>query len=93
MGKKKTVEAYKDVKELNWEGEKSEFRIQNSEIGDQDTGIEGVPGSWGVLEQLALHLEKVDPEVRKDNPVWHWALCDDHCTFIFKDGRKATIKI
>lgn len=75
--KSKVAEAYTDVRELNWE--------------ETDTGIEGVPGSWGVLEQLAGHLEKVDPEIRKDNPVWHWALCDDHCTFIFRDGRKVTI--
>ncbi len=75
MAKKSKVEAYTDVKELNWE----------------DAGIEGVPACWGVLEKLAEHLEKVDPEVRTDNPVRHWALCDDHCTFVFRDGRKVVV--
>ncbi len=98
MGKKKTAaEPYKDVKELNWEeteeenltGSSTDMDIVNNTT--KDTGIEDVPASWGVLEQLAGHLEKVEPEIRKGNPVWHWALCDDHCTFIFRDGRKVTV--
>lgn len=87
MGKKK-LEPYTDVKELTWE--ETETGEQDSGFRIQDSGIEGVPASWGVLERLALHLQQVDPELRT-SPVWHWALCDDHCTFVFKDGRKAVI--
>ncbi len=83
MARKSKAEAYKDVKELNWE--------ETGPAPAEDQGIEGVPASWGVLERLALHLDQVDPELRQNNPVWHWALCDDHTTFIFRDGRKVTI--
>ena len=80
--KKKKIEPYENVKELNWE---------ETEI--QDTGLEDVPASWTVLDQLAQHLFQVEPEIRNNNPVWHWALCDDHCTFVFRDGRKVVINL
>ena len=80
--KKKKIEPYESVKELNWE--ETEIR---------DTGLEDVPASWTVLDQLAQHLFQVAPEIRNNNPVWHWALCDDHCTFVFRDGRKVTINL
>lgn len=36
---------------------------------------------------------KVDPQISAGNPIWHWALSDDHCTFIFKDGRKVRVEL
>ena len=84
MGKEKKAE------------EKSEIRNQKSEMeqgpgaGDQGSETSGMlTAAIGVM--LEKYLQQVDPEIRKDNPVWHWALCDDHCTFVFRDGRKAVI--
>ncbi len=91
--KSKTVEAYTDVKELNWEEteEKSEIRNQNSEMLFADGVMRFSLIQKEIGDMLLEQLQKVDPEIRKGNPVWHWALCDDHCTFIFRDGRKVTV--
>ena len=37
--------------------------------------------------------EKVDPEITAGNPVEHWAVADDHCTFVFRDGRKVRVSL
>ena len=107
MGKKKSAEAYQDVKELNWEETEPENLTggsveQDSGSGNQDSdkdpGISfmsgvlmGSVGAKAVGDMLLENVMKVEPEIRENNPVWHWALCDDHCTFVFRDGRKVTI--
>ena len=109
---KKTVEPYKDVKELNWETESAERKAESGKDPGQETGpgfeergsrgedrdweIGGPAADLRILERriidvLQYNLNRVDPEIAKDNPVWKWALCDDHCTFVFRDGRKAVI--
>jgi len=42
---------------------------------------------------LGIIREKVDPEITADNPVEHWAVADDHCTFVFRDGRKVRVSL
>ncbi len=83
---KKTVEPYKDVKELNWE---------ETGVSSQGQGASELPAAGfqytGIREALWDCLDRVDPEITKDNPVWKWALCDDHCSFVFRDGRKVTV--
>ena len=85
---KKTVEPYKDVKELNWE---------ETEKPNEDPGIEFDPGlkvdlAKEVLGDVLIRaLMKVDPDIRRDNSVWDWAITDSHCTFVFRDGRKVTV--
>lgn len=77
---KKNVEPVTDVKELNWEEPAAEFPAAGRQIPAK-----------GILDALREYMDQVDPEIKKDNPVWKWALCDDHCTFIFRDGRKVVI--
>ena len=85
---KKTVEPYKDVKELNWE---------ETGVSSQGQGASELPAAGcqfpaeRICDALRDRLDRVDPEITKDNPVWKWALCDDHCSFVFRDGRKVTV--
>ena len=84
MGKAKKAEENSEIR-----NQKSEME-QGPETGDQGSETSGMlTAAIGVM--LEKYLQQVDPEIRTDNPVWHWALCDDHCTFVFKDGRKAVI--
>lgn len=64
----------------------------------QEAAAVAMPGTESyqgltIVDALKAFLDQVDPELRTDNPVWHWALCDDHCTFVFRDGRKTVISI
>ena len=45
-----------------------------------------------ILNTLQEAWEKVEEELRKNNPVRHWAVADDHCTFVFRDGRKIRVE-
>ena len=42
---------------------------------------------------LGIIRAKVDPEITAGNPVEHWAVADDHCTFVFRDGRKVRVSL
>ena len=55
------------------------------------TEFPGVKDGATVRESLDLAFQQLDQELKEGNPVWHWALCDDHCTFVFRDGRKVVI--
>lgn len=46
---------------------------------------------WTVDQVLNMMIDRVDPELKTGNPVWHWCLADDHCTFIFRNGQKVTV--
>ena len=48
-----------------------------------------------IIAQLLIEIAstKIDPEIRKDKVIAHWALADDHATFIFDDGSKVRIAI
>lgn len=102
MAKKaKTVEAYSDVKELNWENGADEgTKVPLSEDPEPVKGTKiSLPGLDAITEEQRLkqslydYWQQVDPEIRKENPVWHWCLADDHCTFVFKDGRKVVLPL
>ena len=96
---KKTVEPYKDAEQGTGNGEQGigpGFEERGSRGEDRDWKIGGPAADLRILERriidvLQYNLDQVDPEIVKDNPVWKWALCDDHCTFVFRDGRKAVI--
>lgn len=102
MAKKaKTVEAYSDVKELNWECEEdkgTKVPSAGSEEPDKGTkvplsGLDEIPEEQLLKQSLYDYWQQVDPEIREENPVWHWCLADDHCTFVFKDGRKVVMPL
>ena len=42
---------------------------------------------------LNIAKQKVDPEITAGNPIWHWSVSDDHCVFVFKDGRKVRVEL
>ena len=89
---KKTVEAYKDAEQGTGNG----YEERGSRGEDRDWEIGGPAADLRILKRTICSvlidcLDQVDPEIAKDNPVWKWALCDDHCTFVFRDGRKAVI--
>ena len=46
------------------------------------------------INLIGTFVQKCCPEdLWKDNPVWHFSICDDHITVIFKDGRKQRINL
>lgn len=72
------------------------FEERGSRGEDRDWEIGGPAADLRILPRticgvLIDCLDRVDPEIAGNNPVWKWALCDDHCTFIFRDGRKVVI--
>ena len=82
---KKKAEAYNDVTELNWED------IKVPLPGFEKTTHLNLTDPISVI--LANAWTTLDPELQKEHAVWHWALADDHVTFIFKDGRKIRVKL
>ena len=89
---KKTAEPYKDAEQ----GAGNGYEERGSRGEDRDWEIGGPAADLRILKRticgvLVECLDQVDPEIAKNNPVWKWALCDDHCTFVFRDGRKAVI--
>ena len=82
---KKKAEAYNDVTELNWEETEppiAGFRpIAKLDLNNPITVI--LNNAW----------TQIDPEIRKEGAIWHWALADDHITFIFRDGKKIRIEL
>ena len=102
---KKTVEPYKDAEQGTGNGEQGTgpgFEERGSRGEDREEGtvdpraaavkaVSKVNIGFPIGTALRDCLDQVDPEIAKDNPVWKWALCDDHCTFVFRDGRKAVI--
>ena len=42
---------------------------------------------------ITIVQEKVDPTITNNNPVWHWCLADDHCTFVFRNGQKVRVEL
>lgn len=55
--------------------------------------FEAVPAGFALRDGLYAALDLVEPGIAENNPVWHWAYCDDHCTFVFRDGRKVTLSL
>ena len=55
--------------------------------------FDAVPAGLSLRDALYGALDLVDPGISENNPVWHWAYCDDHCTFVFRDGRKVTLPL
>ena len=89
MAKKNKPEPYKDVNELNWEETE---KPAAEEMMLFDPGVLRFSIAQQLVgEALLMQLQKVEPEIRKDNPVMKWALCDDHTTFIFRNGQKVTV--
>ena len=89
---KKTAEAVEESVERKAESGKEP--IQGTGNGKQGTELPVAGCRFpveGIREALLDCLDQVDPEITENNPVWHWALCDDHCTFVFRDGRKVVI--
>jgi len=92
-------EPYQDVKDPdrekteNTEKEVSEPKKEVSDPGIQfaEPGLRMSVAEKMIGDVLLEALMKVDPEIRKDNPVWHWSIADDHCTFIFRNGQKVRI--
>ena len=55
--------------------------------------FDAVPAGLSLRDALYGALDLVEPGISENNPVWHWAYCDDHCTFVFRDGRKVTVLV
>ena len=55
--------------------------------------FEAVPAGLSLRDALYGALDLVEPGISENNPVWHWAYCDDHCTFVFRDGRKVVLTL
>lgn len=97
MGKKeKKTDALRrdDPKENNWEipSETEVSRQEDPGIEFMEPGLKMSIASQVVGDVLIQNLMKVDAELRRGNPVWHWCLADDHCTFVFRNGQKVTVK-
>ena len=55
--------------------------------------IDDMPDDLRLKRSLYDCWCQVDPEIREDNPVWRFAYCEDHVSFVFRDGRKVTISL
>ena len=55
--------------------------------------FDAVPAGLSLRDALYGALDLVEPGISENNPVWHWAYCDDHCTFVFRDGRKVSLPL
>ena len=85
-------EPYQDVKDPDREGtEKPETEVSGPGAEFTEPGLKFSPASKVIGDVLLENLMKVDPAIRKDNPVWHWSIADDHCTFVFRNGQKVRI--
>ena len=97
-----------DVKENNWEMPDNAEIPEKAAVKDDFGGvrfdamkaiakIEDYAGGESLLGLSVALIEivkqKVDPEISANNPVWHWALADDHCTFVFRNGQKVRIEL
>jgi len=94
MAKKESriPEPYQDVKDPDREKtEKPETEVSDPSAEFTEPGLKISPASKPIGDVLLENLKKVDPEIRKDNPVWHWSIADDHCTFVFRNGQKVRI--
>lgn len=86
--------AHKDISENNWEiPENAEIRpaIELVPEGLQDVYEKETDAK--VKKALAEALEKVDPDIRTNNPVWKYNVDADNVIFVFKDGRKVRISL
>ena len=84
MGKmsKKNLEELKreDPKENNWEIPENEEKknvAEKRQLTDEDI--------------LAAAITQVDPEIRKDNPVWFYTVKEKEVVIVFKSGQKVRI--
>lgn len=93
MGKKSNSSQY--AVPSTQQDESTQYAVPSTQKEAEMAAMPGVEQFEGltIADALKAFLDQVDPELRTDNPVWHWALCDDHCTFVFRDGRKTVISI
>lgn len=82
---KKSLQSYEKAEDLNWEAEEG-TKVPSA-------GFENIPDDCWLKQSLYEYWQQVDPEIRKNNPVWRWCLTDDHCSFVFRDGRKVTLPL
>ena len=93
MSKKaKVAEPVVDVKELNWETEDA-APAAGSEAVCVGAVIDDMPDGLKLKSVLYDCWCQVDPEIRADNPVWKFAYCDDHVSFVFRNGQKVVISL
>ena len=90
MGKmsKKNLDELKrdDVKENNWE-------IEEEGTRSKEQVCDPVPEKKELTAEdiLAAAITQVDPEIRKDNPVWQYKIKEKEVVIVFRNGQKVRI--